>query len=249
MMNPSEFANIANAEKDLWWYRGMREILDGFIAPYIAGRQFQRVLEAGCGTGYQSLVFTQRQGWPMYPLDLGREGLAYARGLRLDRLTQANIASLPFGDGAFDAVASLDVLVHFPAEEDQVPISELVRVLAPGGLLILRVSALDILTSRHSQFAFERQRYTKQRLMDSVAKQGIEILRCTYANTVLMPVALFKFRVWEPLLRRPPESGVGPVPGWLDALLYSALKAESSWISAGRNLPVGQSLLLVGCKS
>ena len=27
MMNPAEFANIAQSEGDFWWYRGMREIL------------------------------------------------------------------------------------------------------------------------------------------------------------------------------------------------------------------------------
>src|SRR2546426_5085286 len=33
MMNPAEFANIARAEQDFWWYRGMRQILfRGFAA-------------------------------------------------------------------------------------------------------------------------------------------------------------------------------------------------------------------------
>ena len=27
MMNPAEYANIANAERDFWWYRGMEKIL------------------------------------------------------------------------------------------------------------------------------------------------------------------------------------------------------------------------------
>ena len=27
MMNPAEFANIANSEEHFWWYRGMREIM------------------------------------------------------------------------------------------------------------------------------------------------------------------------------------------------------------------------------
>jgi SAM-dependent methyltransferase len=247
MMNPSEFANIANAEREHWWYRGMRRILDGFLAPH-ATAPVRRVLEAGCGTGYQSKVFTERYHWNMFPVDLGWEGLEYARALQLERLTQANIAHLPFRNEVFDAVASLDVLVHFGAADDGPPIREMVRVLAPGGLLVLRVSALDILRSRHSQFAFERQRYTKTRLVESVEQQGIRVLRCSYANSLLLPVALFKFRVWEPLRRCPPASGVGPLPKWLDRILYGALRLESRLIGAGWNLPVGQSLVLVGRK-
>jgi hypothetical protein len=65
-----------------------------------------------------------------------------------------------------------------------------------------------MLRSRHSQFAFERQRFTRRRLMGSVTGAGVRVLRCTYVNSLLLPVALAKFRVWEPLLRKPPASGV-----------------------------------------
>jgi hypothetical protein len=77
---------------------------------------------------------------------------------------------------------------------------------------------------------------------------GIRVLRATYANALLLPLALFKFRVWEPLLRRPAASGIAPVPAWLDMLLYKALAAEASWVGAGRNFPLGQSLIVIGEK-
>ena len=64
MMNPAEFANIAAAERDLWWYRGMLRILSAVLQPYLSGRTLRRVLEAGCGTGYYSSLM-QRQGWPI----------------------------------------------------------------------------------------------------------------------------------------------------------------------------------------
>jgi hypothetical protein len=108
------------------------------------------------------------------------------------------------------------------------------------------VSALDILRSRHSQFAFERQRFTRRRLARLVESNGFRVLRSTYANSLLMPVALAKFRLWEPLLRRPPASGIEGVPGWLDKLLYLPLACEAECIGAGFELPLGQSLILVG---
>ncbi|MBM3740630.1 MAG: class I SAM-dependent methyltransferase, partial [Acidobacteria bacterium] len=51
----------------------------------------------------------------------------------------------------------MDVLVHMPPGGEDTPMREVARVLRPGGLLALRVSALDILRSRHSAFAHERQ--------------------------------------------------------------------------------------------
>ena len=91
--------------------------------------------------------------------------------------------------------------------------------LAPGGLLVVRAAALDILRSRHSAFAFERQRFTRRRMAGMAESAGFRVLRCTYVNSLLLPVALARFRIWEPLLRQPASSGVQPVAGWLDRLL------------------------------
>src|SRR5215471_11446832 len=106
-MNPAEFANIAHAESEFWWYRGMREILFRVLDPIASVQRFERVLEAGCGTGHLSKVLTERFGWTMFPLDLSMHGLRYARDLGITRLTQGDILSLPFRDAAFDALLSL----------------------------------------------------------------------------------------------------------------------------------------------
>ena len=66
-----------------------------------------------------------------------------------------------------------------------------------------------------------------ERLRSLAERQGFEILRCTYANSLLAPIALAKFRIWEPLVRSKPESGVQPVSAWLNRALYLPLKWES----------------------
>ncbi|MGH9632768.1 MAG: class I SAM-dependent methyltransferase, partial [Bryobacteraceae bacterium] len=211
MMNPAEFANIAKAEDDFWWYRGMKEILWRFLDPMAAQRKFTRVLEAGCGTGYLAKAMEQRYSWPIYAVDLGSEGLAYAKRMGAPRPVQADITALPFKKAEFDLVLSMDVIIHLVPGKEEEAMAEFARVLAPGGDLVLRVSALDALRSRHSQFAHEKQRFTKKRLTRLAARHEIRVERCTYANTLLLPVAFAKFRIWEPLSRQPPASGVAPV--------------------------------------
>jgi ubiquinone/menaquinone biosynthesis C-methylase UbiE len=248
MMNPAEFDNIARSEESFWWFRGMRRILFALLDEALAGRPPGRALEAGCGIGYFAREFQRRYGWPVAPVDLGWQGLQYARRLTHDKLVQADVAHLPFPAAAFDAVLSLDVIVHFPRGLEETPVREMARVLKPGGLLVLRVAALDILRSRHSEFAHERQRFTRGRLRQLVESAGFRVERTTYANTFLVPVALAKFRLWEPLLRQAPASGTAPIAPWLNALLSIPLAAEAALLARGLNLPVGQSLILLGVK-
>lgn len=248
-MNPAEFANIAASEQRLWWYRGMRRILSGVLDPCLDGRRIGRVLEAGCGTGYYARLLAQERGWTVYPSDLAWEGLSAGRGMGVERLSQADLRELPFQDGAFDLVSIMDVIELFEPGAERLPLSEASRVLAPGGVLALRTPALGILRSRHSEFVHQRQRFTRGRLLRAVRACGFRVLRCTYVSFLLLPAALVKFRVWEPLLGKPPASGVKPVPGWLDRLLFGCLRAESAWLGRGLNLPLGQSLILVGEKT
>jgi SAM-dependent methyltransferase len=249
MMNPAEFANIQAAERDLWWYRGMREILFRLLDPVARGRRFERVLEAGCGTGHLSQVLAERYGWTMTPLDADRNGLDYARQAGVQRLVQGNITALPFADGAFQALLSIDVIPHLDPGVEQQAFDEFARVLEPGGLLVLRAAAFDLLRSRHSEFVNEVQRFTRSQLVRSLERAGFVMQRATYANALLLPIALFKFRVWEPLTRQQPTSGVGPVPKWLDRVLHVPLRCEAAWIGAGRSIPAGQSVILLARKN
>jgi len=249
MMNPAEFEFLAAAERDFWWFRGMRRILFDLLDPWLEGRKLERVLEAGCGTAYFASLLEARYGWRLFPVDLAREGLEYGRRAGVARLAQADISRLPFANESFDAVFSMDVLVHFPPGQEAGALKELARVLAPRGLLVLRTAALNILRSRHSEFTGERQRFTRSRLKAAVERHRIRVLRLTYANSLLLPVALAKFRVWEPLLAKPPASGLTPLPRWLDRALEVPLRVESVLLRAGVNLPAGQSLILVGEKT
>jgi len=247
-MNPAEFANIAQSERDFWWYRGMRDILFRMLDPLLGGRKPSRVLEAGCGTGYLSALLQTERGWPMVPLDLASEGLRYTRQLGLREPVQADILRLPFAAASFDLALSMDVFVHLERGDERHAAAELARVLRPGGLAVVRAAAFDFLRSRHSEFVFERQRFTRAGLRKAFAAAGLRVVRSTYANTLLSPVALAKFRLWEPLTTQNASSGVEPVAPWLNRALGAPLAFEAACIGAGLNFPFGQSIVIIGEK-
>jgi ubiquinone/menaquinone biosynthesis C-methylase UbiE len=244
-MNPAEFLNIAALEENFWWFAGMRQITDSLLNSIPQMENGSHVLEVGCGTGYMARYLERRYGFQVHCLDLASEGLAYAQSAGTARLVQGDMRYLPYRSGSFAAVFSFDALVHLERKNEGLALHEFARVLKPAGLLLVRVSALDILRSRHSIFAHERQRFTRKRLAASLCNAAFSPVRITYANSFLLPVALVKFRVIEPLLRSPVESGVKPVPGWLNRSLGAALSCEAAWIASGRNLPLGQSLFAI----
>jgi SAM-dependent methyltransferase len=247
-MNPAEFANIARAEEDFWWYRGMRRILFAVLDPIAKTLRPGRVGEGGCGTAHLSRVLSERYGWAMFPFDIELEGLSHARRYAVGRLTCADVIAPPFQDGAFDLLLLIDVLAHVNRGDEQRAFAEAFRAVRSGGMLIVRTAAFDSLRSRHSEFVLEKQRFTRDRLRQAATGAGFDVERITYINAALLPIAWFKFRVWEPLTRQKPGSGVRPVAPWLDRMLYAPLAWESRRIARGGGFGAGQSLLMIARK-
>lgn len=247
-MNPAELANIAELEHSFWWYSGMQRILFSLLDPILAEERSAKLLEVGCGTGYMSRRLEQRYRTIPYATDLAWQALEYTKRTGLERTTQSDATALPYAAETFDIAVALDVLVHLKPGSEEAAIAEMARVLKARGLLVVRVAALDILRSRHSQFILEFQRFTRKRLCSLIEKHGFALIRCTYANTILMPVALAKFRIWESLMRRPPASGVAKIGARTNQLLERALIVENKWLSKGHDLPIGQSLIAIARK-
>jgi SAM-dependent methyltransferase len=94
-----------------------------------------RVLEAGCGTGSQTVTLVANSpGAHITSIDLSAESLAQAKerapGVEFH---QADIFALPFEDDSFDHVFVCFVLEHL--ERPVTALKRLQRVLKPGGTL------------------------------------------------------------------------------------------------------------------
>ena len=246
-MTPDEMHNIFRAEPELWWYRGMRAISAGLLGTALAS-DAKSGLDAGCGTGFNALDFERRYGLRMYGVDLVPLGVAYCRKRDFARSAVASITDLPFPANCFDVVSSIDVICHVWERDTQV-LQEFLRVLRPGGWLVIRVPAFRILRSRHSQYVSEGHRYRAPELLGKLAALGCPAVRWSYANFFLSPVAFLKFRVWENLVNAPAQSGVAvAMPSWLNRTLESILKLEAALIRHGLRFPFGQSLMVLAQK-
>jgi len=101
-----------------------------------------RVLEAGCGLGLWARALAS-EGHDVVGLDVSVPTLrrlhAAAPGLAL---CGGDVLAYPFGDGRFDACLSFGVVEHFEQGPNSA-LSELRRILRPGGLLFCSVPYLN----------------------------------------------------------------------------------------------------------
>jgi SAM-dependent methyltransferase len=235
----------ARAERDHFWFRGFRRFIGPLLDRAAAGRRDLRILDCGCGTGHNLLLL--RRFGEAVGIDLTFSGLQHAvrRGDR--KVAQASAAGVPFPYGLFDLVTSFDVIYALPDEVERTAVSEMCRVLKPGGYLLLNVAALSILHGSHSVLGGELRRYSSARLRQVLEDGGFEILRLTYTNASTLPLTL-GVRLAQRLLgvrASTLEIRVPPAP--VNALLDGVLALESLALGFA-DMPAGSSLLCLARK-
>ncbi|MHA2314506.1 MAG: class I SAM-dependent methyltransferase [Candidatus Hermodarchaeia archaeon] len=113
------------------------------IAKRLEARGVKRVLDLGCGSGRHT-VFLAKIGFDVFGLDLAPTGLSetiqhLAEAGLTAHVTLSDIQRLPYDDEFFDAIISVQVIHHNRIRDIEETISEMSRVLKPGGLVWVTV--------------------------------------------------------------------------------------------------------------
>jgi SAM-dependent methyltransferase len=254
-MRFEDFAQLYALEEDFWWFVGMREITASLLDPILAAGQDRRILDAGCGAGI-NLIWLKRYagGGLVVGVDLDSGALDFCRARGHGELVQASTTALPFGDETFDLVTSFDVLVQLPGEgADERALAEMYRVLRPRGVCFVRAAAYSWLRSSHDEAIGSQRRYTLGGLAGRVHRAGFRVRRATYANTLLLPVAIARRLLLERIGIVSRGSEVRPLPPVLRRLnpaLTEVLRVESRLTGrVGLKLPFGLSAICVAEKA
>jgi len=207
-------------------------------------RAGMRVLDAGCGSGRHICESFRTPGVDVAGIDLSRDDLHKAKGfLSLMSkeqnghwlVAQADVTKIPFAAGSFDVVICSEVLEHI--EDNRTAVAELVRVLKPGGNLVVTVPRFGpericwaISRAYHCEPGGHIRIYHKQELLDLLEAAGARCrkigyrhglhapywwLRCLVGHkneTFPMVKAYRKFLEWD-IIRHP------PLTVWMDRIL------------------------------
>lgn len=235
------FELIEAVEPRHFWFRARNDLIVWAFRSFLPRGKSGRVLELGCGTG-AVLSRLVREGIQAEGADLFREALQRCRSRLSVPLWRVDARRLPFV-AEFDAVGLFDCLEHI--EDEKAVLSGASRSLRPGGIAVITVPALPGLWSELDVLSHHRRRYTKPSIMDVVRNAGLEIVRASYFNAVLLPALWLQRRVLGRLRPLERERALRVPPRLVNIAVYRLLDVERWFIERQYDLGAGASLLVI----
>lgn len=165
-----------------------------------------RLLDVGAAYGF-ALEEARRAGWKAVGLEISAVAARRAGELATGRLVLADASAVPFAGDAFDAVTLWDVLEHLP--EPHAVLTEVARILRPGGRLVLTTGDVGSLAARFSGSRWHLYTipehlffYTRKSLRILLEAHGFR-LESLRAEGSIYTLGYLVERLRKTLLRRP----------------------------------------------
>jgi SAM-dependent methyltransferase len=181
-MDTATFASEAANDASHWWFVGRRRLFAREIAESGLSRS-AKVLDIGTSTGtnlrmLRDIGFVQVSG-----LDLSPEAIVWCASKGLGYVEQGDICAMPFADGSFDLVLATDIIEH--VDDDARALSEIARVLKPGGVALVTVPAFTLIWGLQDRVAQHKRRYRRPQLLARITGAGLGVETAYYFNYLL----------------------------------------------------------------
>ena len=241
---PAYFDRLAEVERDHWWSRGMWALASYWLDGALTGRTGLTALDVGCGTGQTALRLARRPEIArVIGLDLSPDALAHARRRHPFPLARGSATALPVEARSCDVVTCFDVLQHLPTRGDRRAAFEMFRVLAPGGVAVVRANGRG--------WSGDASVYTLRTLVDAISSAGLRVRRASYANCLPSLLQEVRGRLVPKGRGGPahPSNGglrIRPKGAAVDRIM-GAVSASEAFLAGvvGVRLPFGHSTLLL----
>lgn len=225
----------AQLERDHWWFRGRRRVLDAVLDRTLREPP-GRILVAGCGPA-GGLDWLRPRG-EVVGVDLEP---GFASGAPPGTFLRARAELLPFPDRSFGATCAFDVIEHL--DDDAAALRELARV--TRGPLVVTVPALPFLWGPHDEVNRHRRRYTRRTLRDAFHRARLEPESIAWFNFLLLPPIAAARLGGRLARRREPRSDFSRVPSAGLSRALAAIFGFERHLVGRVPVPAGVSLVAV----
>lgn len=232
-------------EENSFWYAHRNRCISEAMTQYPPSGLF---FDVGGGNGIVSQHLNQC-GYPTVLVEPGRSGAMNARQRGIENIVWASLEETCFISETLPAVGMFDVLEHI--KNDTKTVSEIYRILAPGGRFYVTVPAYDWLWSYNDTHLGHFRRYTVEELSDLMIAAGFEIDYATYIFTMLpIPILIrrtlpdrlgFRKTVVKETKRR--EHKISN--GILNKIIHVFFEREMRCIKRREKMTVGASCLII----
>ncbi len=250
--DPHYFEPLFAAEERHFWFVARNKVISSLAHKALTGIKTPAILEVGCGTGnvLQSLE-KEFSSANLTGMDLFSEGLRFAHQRTKCGLIQADLAAPPLNT-KFDLVGMFDVLEHI--KEDQAAVRQIFKLVKPGGLFMVTVPADPHLWSYFDIASRHARRYTLNSLRQTIIQAG-------FTEEFLSPYIAFTYpALWigrkaidsaiasqELQVHHQAEKEFRIIPV-VNEIVCVILSLEAAWLTKGRKLPFGSSLVMLARK-
>lgn len=169
------------------------------VGSLLSGRQFERVLDAGCGIGffmpYLSTIAGEVVGVERTEATVYAREMLKKRAVTNASVDQHDLLSLPYKDSSFDLIVCLSTLDGLARHELKIVLSTFRRILKPNGVLVIGYSTENsLIRFLHNKlsFLFGKRLRTKQ-LLDTRALSEAVFARPRSAPETVEQIAREEF--------------------------------------------------------
>lgn len=177
----------AEIEASHWWFVTRRKLLSQIIRELRVPPE-AAILDLGTSTGTNLRMLKDLDYRQAIGLDKSAEAIRYCAEKGLGTVEQGDVCDLPFEDGRFALVLATDIIEH--VDDDVRALSEIRRVLAPGGTVVITVPAFESLWGVQDDVSRHKRRYRKRQLEARIRAAGLAGLEVFYFNYLLF------FPIW-----------------------------------------------------
>lgn len=181
-MEPDAYSIEAAIRDSHWWFVSRRRLFSSVIDGQCL-KPTASVLDVGTGTGSNLSLLLGKNLGKVTAVDRCEQAIRVGGCFQRVPIAVADACRMPFAANAFDFVMLTDVLEHL--QDDLIALSEIARVLVPGGRVLITVPAFQSLWGPQDEVAHHLRRYTTKQLEASVKSASLTIVDRYHFNYIL----------------------------------------------------------------